>query len=264
MAGRASLANLGISKPKADFWEGPTIMMSIKDTYIIKSPATIHKDNRISFLGVDGQEDEIPGLYKGIGTWLMTKPIMRPDIPLQNPQFRNPRETLMVPMPNDPLPTSSSTRSMDQFPKPFPFPGQIIDIVFRFQGRGVPELRDVVLKEQTVEVPSQESTLVKHFLGGRISIRMVLLEWDGPFISIMTSASLQKYQESFRSIDVDGSGSINEEELLQIFQQYDYGFTANDVSILVERYSSRANGEITFDDYCEMMEAEGSAGRAWY
>ena len=124
-------------------------------------------------------------------------------------------------------------------------------------------MRDVVLKNQTVEIPSVELSLIKHFLGGRISMRMVLLEWDGPFISIMSDASLQKYKESFRSIDADGSGAINEDELLQIFSRYNYGFSAEDVSVLVRRYSSRANGEIAFDDYCEMMEAEGCAGRAW-
>ena len=84
MAGRHAHQAFENSKAKKDFWEGPTIQMTIKDSYIIKSPALVQKDTRYAFLGVDGQEDELPGLYKGTGTWLMTKPIMRPEIPLEN------------------------------------------------------------------------------------------------------------------------------------------------------------------------------------
>ena len=62
--------------------------MNINESFMIKSHATLQKDTRLSFLGTEDKDEDLPGLYKGIGTWLMTKPMMRPEFLDQNRSMR--------------------------------------------------------------------------------------------------------------------------------------------------------------------------------
>jgi hypothetical protein len=67
----------------------------------------------------------------------------------------------------------------------------------------------LAVHDQIIELPANKDGATKHMLGGRITIRVVRHEWGGPFIEIMPRERREKYVKSFRSFDLDGSGTID-------------------------------------------------------
>ena len=67
----------------------------------------------------------------------------------------------------------------------------------------------LAVHDQIIELPANKDGATKHMLGGRVAIRVVKQEWGGPFIEIMPPERREKYVKSFRSFDLDGSGTID-------------------------------------------------------
>lgn len=128
----------------------------------------------------------------------------------------------------------------------------------------------LAVHKQVFELPSHKDGCTKHMLGGRISIRVVRQPWEGPFIEIMPADRRKKYEKSFRSFDLDGSGTIDAGELATAFEAFGLNYTPEEITNLIMRYMRDDRkgdlgwGEMTFDEFCEMMEAERRDGHAFF
>ena len=77
----------------------------------------------------------------------------------------------------------------------------------------------VQLDGQIIELNESSTKIVKHFLGGRMTILIEQLEWHGPWSAIMTRATRARYTDLFRKMDVDNSGTVDGGELAWAFEQ---------------------------------------------
>jgi hypothetical protein len=125
----------------------------------------------------------------------------------------------------------------------------------------MPALR---IEEQIIELPEGRDGVVKHMLGGKVSIRLVRRDWSGPFVSIMPDSNRKQYLKLFQSYDLDGGGTIDTGELAEAFKQFGLKYTAEEVIDLMKQYNTLGDFELTFDEFCEMMEAEINEHKAWF
>lgn len=95
-------------------------------------------------------------------------------------------------------------------------------------------------------------------------MRIIRRSWEGPFVSIMSKQSRQEYVKAFRAFDSDGGGTIDTGELSEAFHAFGLEYTSKEVIDIVKKYDSVGDFEVTFDDFCEMMEAESKDRKAWF
>jgi hypothetical protein len=196
------------------------------------------------------------GLYAGDGTWLITCPAHQ----ITYDQYAS--------AVNGPLLTrnpKAEDNTWDGEPRPAPV-HHMLPVTLRIRAYGgdmlqMPALR---IEEQIIELPEGRDGVVKHMLGGKVSIRLVRRDWSGPFVSIMPDSNRKQYLKLFQSYDLDGGGTIDTGELAEAFKQFGLKYTAEEVIDLMKQYNTLGDFELTFDEFCEMMEAEINEHKAWF
>jgi len=167
---------------------------------------------------------------------------------------------------------STSLRIWDDLPLPLPHEfseqPQSCSIRFRLMGAGLKKMPWLQLDGQVLELNETSTKLIKHVLGGRISILFEQLNWDGPWSAMMEKSTLERYKELFRKMDVDNSGTVDGGELEYAFEQLGIDIDSKTILSLVAKFAKNKQGDqelaLNEKEFFEMMEYQTHGGRAWF
>lgn len=137
-------------------------------------------------------------------------------------------------------------------------------IKFRLLDSAAGKMPWIALDGQVMELNPNSSKMIKHVLGGRLSIVFEQLKWDGPWASRLTTESRAKYTQLFRQMDVDNSGTVDGGELEFAFEQLNIEMTPQEIITMVNKHAKKHEGEVTQNEFFEMMEDQVHGGRAWF
>lgn len=122
----------------------------------------------------------------------------------------------------------------------------------------------IALDGQVIELNPNSSKMIKHFLGGRLSIVFEQLQWSGPWSSLLTQKDRAKYTQLFRQMDVDNGGTVDGGELSFAYEQMQMDVTPQEIITMVNKHAKKHEGEVTQNEFFEMMEDQVHGGRAWF
>jgi hypothetical protein len=137
-------------------------------------------------------------------------------------------------------------------------------IRFRLVDSAAGKMPWIALDGQVIELNPNSSKMIKHFLGGRLSIVFEQLQWSGPWSSLLTQKDRAKYTQLFRAMDVDNGGTVDGGELSFAFEQMQMSVTPQEILAMVNKHAKKQEGEVTQNEFFEMMEDQVHGGRAWF
>ena len=154
---------------------------------------------------------------------------------------------------------------------PLPLPHKFAEphpcsIRFKMSGGAVRKMPWLQLDGQVFELHGTSTKVIKHFLGGRVSLIIEQLQWEGPWSAMMSSATRLRYTELFRKMDVDNSGTVDGGELSFAFEQLGIEIDEATIMQMVSKHSKKhaAEREVTINEFFELMESQSHNGRAWF
>lgn len=114
---------------------------------------------------------------------------------------------------------SSNGKSAVWHDAPMPLPHELQEphnatsVRFKMAGGVVERMPWLQLDGQLFELNESSTKIIKHFLGGRVSLLIEQLKWSGPWQAMMDRATRARYTDLFKKMDVDNSGTVDGGEL---------------------------------------------------
>lgn len=154
---------------------------------------------------------------------------------------------------------STSMSAWHDAPRPLPHKfcePHPCSIRFKMMGGAVRKMPWLQLDGQIIELHDTSKKIIKHFLGGRLSLIIEQLEWGGPWSEMMTSADRLRYTQLFRQMDVDNGGTVDGGELSFAFEQLGIQVTDAAIMQMVAKHAKKHEMEVTLNEFFEMMESQ--------
>ena len=79
------------------------------------------------------------------------------------------------------------------------------------------------------------------------------VEGDDSVIHTLTEVQLEEFREAFNAFDKDGGGSIDKEELLELFKSLGQTPTDDEIDKMVKAADTDGNGTIDFEEFATLM-----------
>eukprot|EP00960_Hanusia_phi_P056526 763303-Hanusia_phi.AAC.11 len=231
------------------------IWFQIDETCFIKAPARVHRNRPPPF--------DSDNIYQGKNSWVATLPVNRIDYS---------RFAKISYMSTKGSPLLTRANFDDSHPKSWhsqPFPiipkhsREEREIRVKLEAPESESMPWLILEGQKIELPTNASSITKHFMGGRVSIRLQRASWGGPFIKMMSKSAAMQYQRVFNQFDIEGNGTIDPSNIGPALKQLGLSLEMEEVFELINRYVDKT-GEMQFDQFCEMIEAENHSQSAWF
>ena len=127
---------------------------------------------------------------------------------------------------------------------------------FKMTGGVVGKMPWIQLDGQVFELGDDSSKIMKHCLGGRISLVLEQLKWNGPWGAMMTRENRLRYTDMFRKMDVDNSGTVDGGELSFAFEHLGLVIDDHEILLMVQKHAKKhaAEMEVTLNEFFEMIE----------
>ena len=155
------------------------IWFQLDNSLFIKAPARAHRHRPAPF--------DSDSIYNGINSWVASLPVNRID-------YSKFAKVSYMSTKGSPLLTrnnldESDPNSWHSSPSPI-IPKQSREeeweVRVKLESSDSDNMPWLILEGQKIELPTNASNITKHFMGGRISIRLQKSSWSGPFVKMMS------------------------------------------------------------------------------
>ncbi|EKX51158.1 hypothetical protein GUITHDRAFT_103078 [Guillardia theta CCMP2712] len=232
------------------------ILFQLDNSFFIKAPARAHRHRPAPF--------DSDNIYNGLNSWVASLPVNRID-------YSKFAKVSYMSTKGSPLLTRNNLDESDPnswHSSPYPIiPKQSREeeweVRVKLESSDSDNMPWLILEGQKIELPTNASNITKHFMGGRISIRLQKSSWGGPFVQMMSKNAASQYQRVFKQYDSQGNGTIDAADIGHALKQLGLSLEMEEVFELINRYVD-ASGEMSFNQFCEMIEAENHSRSAWF